>query len=283
MTSELQVPERRVDPARVNPKSLVIVGPSQCGKTSACAALPDTLLVELQPGGSDYVPGCWALTFERDVPTDEAFIRWLDHLAERRKAGKPIARRIVIDHLGYLDEAIWRMALERFTGSPQGQAFNKAREAARQPPIVEITELPGPTGSSGWKWLRDEMSYLRTRIELAADEVVYIGHLRDKFVGAAEGVSTGMASPQVTYDMIDLTGAKTRRLFVSESSGVALAFRRRGADGSDEFVLNFKSEGLSLACSRCPHLAGREFVVGKSVKGGLPVFDWGAIYLDKRN
>lgn len=267
MSDTLTLPPVRTAPIRRNPQVLVVVGPNQCGKTASVATLPDTLLLELQPGGADYVPNVWAMTREKDLPDYRALRRVLDHLAAQRRAGTPLVKRICLDHLTILDEWMWQSALDTFNESPLGKAYAAKAGAT---PLKEITDLPGNPGSQGWTWLREELSIWSNRFMLAADEIIYIAHVRDKNV--LRGTT------QVVMDDINITGRVARKLFIDESSAVARC-RRQTVGGEDQFIMNFKSDDTNIPASRCQHLTGREIVVGRSRDGKAPVFDWSGIYL----
>lgn len=268
--SDIVIPPPREGALRRNPQTLVLVGPAQIGKTCAVAALPDTLLLELQVGGADYVPRCWAMTREKDFPDIPAFLRLLDYLGAQRLAGKPIARRVVVDYLGLLDDWIFEVALLNFLASPRGKGY---AEKHADEPLRTITDLkgPDPTSSPGWGWYREELMMMHRRVLMAAPEIVYIAHPRLSRVTKTTG--------DVYVEDIDVSGTKARRLFAGESSAIGFC-RREQRDGEDRFIVSFKSGELATQASRCPHLSGQEFIVGRSKPGQPPVFSWDKIYVE---
>lgn len=267
MSNQIVIPPRREGPQRVNPQSLLVYGNYKTGKTSAAAALPETLVLELQPGGADFVPGGWFMSIEKDIKDATGFINLLAFLREQRDAGKPVARRLVIDHIGVLDDWLFDLALEAFFATPIGRGYR-----TRDGGLKRITDLPSAGsagGSPGWAWYWEQLQMMHTRILNAAEEVIYIGHVRDKSVAKEQG--------DVVVQDIDLTGQKARRLFCGQSSAIAFLFRRNVA-GEDQTVVTFKTSETTLCGASCPHLTGREFVIGRSRNGEAPVFDWSAIY-----
>ena len=52
---EIKLPTEIEEPTRVNPKTMLIYAIPKAGKTTVLAQLPDSLLIELEPGGADYV------------------------------------------------------------------------------------------------------------------------------------------------------------------------------------------------------------------------------------
>lgn len=265
MSDPIPIPSPRSGALRSNPHVLVMVGGNQIGKSAAVAALPDTFVLELQPGGADYLPSFWGMTREKELRDYKALRDVLAYLKAQREAGTPIAKRICLDHLSILDEWMWQAALDTFNDSALGRAY----AAKGNPPLKEVTDLPGNPGSQGWTWLREELAVWHNRFLFAADEVIYIAHIRDKNVFKG--------TLQATVEDINLTGKVARKLFVDESSAVARC-RRQKVGAEDHFILNFKCDDSNIPASRCQHLTGREFVVGKSTSGGAPTFDWSEIY-----
>src|SRR6266496_1417977 len=51
----INIPESPVPPSRRNPQCLLLYGGSKAGKTTGCASLPDSLILELEPNGADFV------------------------------------------------------------------------------------------------------------------------------------------------------------------------------------------------------------------------------------
>lgn len=264
MSDPITIAAPRTTPLRVNPQSLLLYGGWKIGKTTSVATLPDTLLLELQPGGADYARSAWV----QEITDRNHLVSVLDHLREKRLAGTPVARRIALDYLGILDEWMFDCALEAFFATPQGRQY-KAGEKA----IKEITELPGQKGSPGWAWVREQLSIWHHRLLMAADEIIYIAHTREARADKEAG--------EVSYQDVDITGGKGRRLFCGQSSAIGFMFRRRGVfegQEEDQLVVTFKtSEPVVCGCS-CPHLSGKEFVIGRGKGGQPPVFDWKEIY-----
>lgn len=264
MSDSITYPERRTAPLRTNPQSLLLYGGWKIGKTTAVAQLPDTLILELQPGGADFVGNCWAM----EITKKELLVQVLDDLAKKRATGKSAAKRIAVDYLGILDEWLFEFALEAFFDTPRGRPY-KAGEKA----IKEIIDLPGERGSPGWAWYREQLSIIHHKMLMAADEIIYIGHTR-------EARNTKESGEVASID-IDVTGGKGRRLFCGQSSAIGFMFRRRqiveGAE-EDQLVITFKTSETTVCGSAPPHLSGKEFVVGRSRNGQPPVFDWKEIY-----
>lgn len=260
MSTDITIPEPRTAAVRRNPQTMLIYSNFKVGKTTACAALPDSLLLELRYPGADYVPHGRIM----DVPTPERFKEVLAGLTALRKAGKPAVKRLIVDELGTLDEWVFDLALDSFNHSPMASGKLQG--------LKSITDLPGSGsgGSAGWGWYREELMQVHYKIIAAAEEVIFLSHLRSSVIKKEVG--------DVEIQDVDLTGGKTRRLFCGQTSAIGFMFRRRVA-AEDQLVLTFKGSESLLAGCYCQHLTGKEFVIGRSTNGGPPTFDWSAVFL----
>ena len=255
------IPDARTVAPRKNPQSLLLYGGWKVGKTASCAAIPDSIVVELQPGGADFVPHGRIM----EIDTCEKFLELTTWLAEERKAGKPVAKRVAFDHIGVVDDWAFELALAKFKKSPMG--------SGKFSDLNRITDLPsgggGSGGSPGWSWYWAELGQLHYRMVASAEDVILISHLRDKAIKKEAG--------DVVVEDVDITGSKGRRLFCGQSSAIGFMFRRLNGQ-EDQLVLSFKTSDSVIAGCSCPHLTGREFVIGKSTNKGPVTFDWSPIF-----
>lgn len=257
----LVLPAPRTAALRVNPQSLLVYGPYKCGKSASAAAIPDSLTLECEPGGSDFVPHGRIL----QITGPHHFYSVLEQLTEARRAGHPLVKRIVVNYIGVIEDWVFDLALEAFKKTPMC--------SGKLADIRCITDLPSggsSGGSAGWGWVREELMMMHNRITLAAEEVIFIAHLRDRAVMKEKG--------EVVVEDVDISGMKARRLFAGQCSALGFMYRRRNGD-KDELVLSFKTSETVAGGCRCAHLSGKEFVIGTSTNGGPPTFDWSAIFL----
>lgn len=243
----MNIPDGPVPATRRNPQLALFYGPPKVGKTHAVAALPDTLILELEPGGADHFPAR-----KLDIPDLETLMATLAELTNRRKAGKAAAKRIAIDTIDVIEEWSDPAALAEYKSSTLGKNFEG----------TSIIELPQ---GAGYFRLREKMGEMLWLFTQAADEVILLAHVRDRVLTKVSG--------EVISQDIDLTG-KIRNIVCSRSS--AVGFMRR--DFENKLLLTFKTTDAVNCGSRCEHLRGQEFVVGRLEKG-QPVFDWSKVYL----
>ncbi len=248
MSEAIPIPTDKVPPSRVNPQCLLIYGPAKVGKTCAASALPDSLILELEPEGAN-----WFEARKMDVPDMATLLKILEELTALRNAGKPACKRLVIDTVDVLEMWCDPAALAEYKRSVMGKDF----------PGTSIIELPL---GAGYGRLRDKFSEMLWLFSKASEEVLLLAHVRDKLL-ERKGVQDVSAAD------IDLTG-KVRSICVSRCSSIG--FLRR--DFNDTLYCNFKGSDTVNCGSRCAHLSGREIVLGERVNGKL-VFRWERIYL----
>ena len=248
MITPLIIPDGPVPASRQNPQMALFFGQPKVGKTHSVAALPDTLILELEPGGADHFAAR-----KLDVPGMGTLLQVLADLTQRRKAGRPAAKRLVIDTIDVVEEWCDPAALSEYKASTLGKTFEG----------TSIVELPQ---GAGYFRLREKMGEMLWAFTQAADEVILLAHVRDRVLTKVSG--------EVLAQDINLTG-KIRNIVCSRSS--AVGYMRR--DFAGQLVLTFKTSDAVNCGSRCAHLRGRDFVIGKLVADGQPVFDWSSVYL----
>lgn len=92
-------------------------------------------------------------------------------------------------------------------------------------------------------------------LETLADEIIFVGHLKDKLIE--------VGGKEVSAKDIDLTG-KIRTMLCARVDAVGYLYRKEG-----NIWVTFKSADDLICGSRCDHLKGQEFE-----------FDWKKIYID---
>lgn len=229
---EISLPTQKVKASRVSPKSLIIYAPPKTGKTTIISQLDNCLLLDLE-NGSDFVD---ALKLKVNSLKD------LYEIGEEiKKQGKPY-KRIAIDTISALENWCEDSAKKLYMETPIGKNF-KGKS------VLELAN------GGGYLWLRIAFNQWRTYIETLADEIIFIGHLKEKMID--------VQGKEVNAKDIDLTG-KLKSITCSVVDAVGYLYRENG-----KLMITFKSTDEIVCGSRCDHLRGQEFE-----------FDWKKIYVD---
>jgi len=118
MSDPIQIPADPVPPSRRNPQSCLLYGGPKVGKTSACAALPDSLILELEPSGADFLHAR-----KIDITGMPHLLAVLGKLTSLRASGKPACRRLIIDTIDEVEKLCDPAAVEEYKRSVLGKDF----------------------------------------------------------------------------------------------------------------------------------------------------------------
>lgn len=232
--SKIDLPKSKSKAESVSPKILVLYGPAKIGKTTISSKLDSNLLLDLEDGA-------------RFLDVMKIGINSLAHLKdvgrEIIKQGKPY-KYITLDTITLLEEWCEMEATRKYKLSAMGSKFEGH----------SILSLPN---GAGYGLLREEvMPYIRNILPMFADNIIIIGHLKDKLIIDKKGT-------EVVAKDIDLMG-KLRNMVCAQADAVGYLFRE-----GDQLMVSFDTKEEIVCGSRCQHLKGQTFE-----------FDWSKIYVD---
>jgi hypothetical protein len=259
MSEKLLLPTEKRMPKAVNPGMLLFYAVPKAGKTTIAAQLPNSLLVELEPRGADFVE---ANVMEARSPKE--FEAICNAIIEQ---GCPYDY-VIYDTTTKLDEWSEIVGTLDYMGKAQGAKFNVVPGTVQKfkpndPRFETVHELPN---GNGYKYSRDQMSDWYNLMAKTAKHVILIAHVKDKFIESKKSGDT------VETSDINLTG-KVKSTYCSRADAVGHFFRR-----GNEGILNFTNEN-SVACGgRCNHLNGEIVISNRNEDGSVTTF-WDRVYL----
>lgn len=229
---------------RKNPKVLLIYGPPKVGKTASIAALPDTLIVDIEDGTNHIA------ALKVKVRT----LAELDKLIEQLLATTPRPyKRIAWDTLDELEDLLL---------DDLEQKNAKSLLAAK---VESVLELPY---GAGYEKLRTAFKNVWARMVRCSDETILVCHVRDR-------VLVDKQQREVVSNDLDLRG-KVRKIACAYAD--AIGFCTRTSDG--KLVLTFRNSSDATTCgNRSPHLSGKEFVLAERNADGSLKTHWENIYV----
>jgi len=232
----MELPTVKVKASRKSPKNMIIYGPPKIGKTSVLAELNDCLIIDLE-NGSDMID---ALKIKVNN-----LIELTDAAREIIKQGKPY-KYIAIDTISKLEEWCENEGKKIYMKTPMGKNFETKN------PGMSILALPN---GAGYLYLRMAYKKWLDRMNLLADHIILVGHLKDKMLEKK--------GKEVAVKDLDLTG-KIKQITCANADAVGYIFRE-----GDETMISFNSLDDVTAGSRCKHLKGQT----------MPM-NWSKIYID---
>ncbi len=203
---------------------MIIYGPPKIGKTTVLSQLKDCLIIDLE-AGSDMVDAL------------KVKVNSLKELGEVGKAiikeGKPY-KYVAIDTISKLEEWCEEDAKKLYMATPMGKNFETKN------PGMSVLALPN---GAGYLYLRMAYKKWIDRLNLLADHVILVGHLKDKMLEKK--------GKEVAVKDLDLTG-KIKQITCANADAVGYVYRE-----DDKTMVSFNSLEDVTAGSRCDHLKGQ--------------------------
>jgi len=112
----MEIPKERRSPKHLSANVLLIYGSPKQGKTSIAAALPNSLILELETGGADYVEGR-VLEIKNPPQFEEA-------LKSIENSESQVADYLIVDSTSKMDEWSEVVGTYHYMEKPQGKKFN---------------------------------------------------------------------------------------------------------------------------------------------------------------
>lgn len=232
----MELPKTKVAASRKSPKNMVIYGPPKIGKTTMLSKLDGCLIIDLEEG-SDMVE---ALKIKATS---------LGQLAEVGKAimqNKKPYKYVAIDTVTKLEEWCELEGKKLYQNTPMGKNFDKDNKG------TSVLSLPN---GAGYLYLRMAFKKWMDRLNMLADHVILVGHLKDKMIDKK--------GKEVASKDLDLTG-KIKQITCANADAIGYIYRE-----NEETKISFNSQGDITAGSRCDHLKGQDMVL-----------DWTKIFID---
>jgi len=230
------LPKTVVKASRKSPKNMVIYGPPKIGKTTMLSKLDNCLIIDLEDG-SDMVDAL------------KVKVNNLDMLAvigkEIIKEKKPY-KYVAIDTISKLEEWCEVEGKRIYMKTPMGKNFEQKN------PGASVLSLPN---GAGYLYLRIAFKQWIDRLNLLADHVILVGHLKDKMLEKK--------GKEVAVKDLDLTG-KIKQITCANADAIGYIYRE-----DETTMISFNSLDDTVAGSRCDHL-----------KGQTMPFEWNKIFID---
>lgn len=239
----ITLPTSKTPAATQDPKNLIIYGVPKVGKTTLLSTLDNNLILDFEDG-SDYVE---ALKIKIHTLQD-----LLETCKAIQEAGKPY-KFITIDTVTTIEEFAKPIALQQYKATPAGANFNG-----------DI--LLAPNGA-GYGYVRSAVEKLLDMIGKCAQNIILVGHVKDKSIVSASGAEVGNLKD------FDLTG-KLGRILAAKSDAIGFIHR----DKDSNLCINFETNGEATAGARPKHLANKSIIVAERQENGEFVSHWERIY-----
>ena len=264
----MELPTKKRKPVSKSPHMLLLYSRPKQGKTAITAQLENSLLIEQEPHGADYVEAN-VIEIKRPSQLQELF----NSIKEKTiKDGKKPYKYLVVDTVTKWDEWSELSGTLNYMNKPQGKKWNlkdernptKGKFSMKDNEFQTVHEMGQ---GFGYRYSREVMQNWFDQISELADHIILLAHVKDKFVATDKGDAVEAMD-------INLTG-KVKYIYCANVDAVAM-LSREGNQG----ILNFDTENSqNVAGGRCSHLEGKIVISEKQKYGTIKTF-WDKIYID---
>lgn len=241
--SLMQLPVQKIKATSLSPRKLIIYSKPKVGKTSALAELPNSVIFDLE-NGTDFL---------------DAVKLKINNLKELKEAGEAILEQgkpykyLIVDTVTKLEDMCAELAVQMYKNTPLGKNFTG----------TNVLTLPN---GAGYLYLREAVISVINYIETLADVIIYLGHIKLKFMDKA--------GKEVSAMDLDLTG-KIKSMMSADSDAIGMLYR----DGNKN-ILSFKTTDDIICGARPKHLKNKEIVLSEVNEKGDLVTHWDKIFVD---
>lgn len=249
----------------INPHVLLLYSAPKVGKTTILGNLDNTLIIETEPHGADYIAGRIS-----EVNRPKEFNDLLTAIEENnKKIGGYTYQRIAVDTITKLDEWSEITGTYRYMNKPQGKKFNLKDERNPNSGYFSYVDKEFETVHElgqgfGYKYSREEMTDWYDKLTTLAPEIILIAHIKDKMIESKTGDTVE------TRD-INLTG-KVKSIFASRVDAIGYMYRK-----DNQGILSFNPKDNLVCGGRCKHLQG-DIVISEKLENGDIITYWDRIY-----
>lgn len=250
-----------------NPRIQIIYSIPKAGKTNIVSQLKNHLILELEPGGADYINGRI-----QDINKPSEFN---EILKEIKESETKVCDYLVIDTITRLDEWSEIVGTYNYMSKPQGKKFNRIGEVengVKIPHTDSRFETVHQLGQGfGYQHSRQVMTdWYNEFLDLIAlgkvEYIILLAHVKDKLIELRNGDSVESID-------INLTG-KVKSIYSSRVDAVGHFYREK-----EKGFISYNNEYKIVCGGRCPHLDGSILVSEKQSDKTIKTF-WENIYLE---
>lgn len=253
----IELPFEKIGPERVNPKRIILFGNPKTGKTTALAALPNCLIIDVEDGSS-YVDALKINIIALARKHKKQPIAILKGVIKKIKAaneakGNKVYQYLAIDTVSALEEVVLPLANKLYRDTAQGKNWKGD----------DVTELPN---GAGYRYTRMAMQMVLNELDEICDTLIIVGHVKDKLVSKA--------GEEMNERGLDLTG-KLGSIVASKADAIGYIYRE-----DNQAIVNFQAEDSLVCGGRCSHLINKKVVLIESDEDNNITVNWSEIFIE---
>jgi hypothetical protein len=237
----IELPTKKIPAESMNPRTLVLFSHTKVGKSTVCAALPNSLLIDLEDG-SHYLDAMKINVKQEALKNKVSVLRYLRNLSETLATSEHKYDFIIIDTATALEEIAEELATILYKQTTIGKNFEGSNV---------VTQLDK---GAGYNWLREAFAKLYSYFSpYAVKGFIILGHVKL--------ASLTKEGQDLSTRDLQLTG-KLKGMVCQGAD--AIGYLYRNPDNTNEVVVSFKTNPNDLATgARSEHLRGQEIVLSE--------------------
>lgn len=239
----------------VNPQIMLLYSIPKAAKTTICAQLPNSLLVEIGPEKADFVD---AMTIQARSPKE------FEDICKAIIAEGCPYDYVVFDTVTILDEWSEIVGTMDYMGKTQGKRFNRDAAGTSFSPKDSRFETVH-SFREGYQYSRNKMNDWFNLMAKTAKHVILLAHVKDKYIESKTGDSVEAID-------INLTG-KVKSNYCIRVDAVGHVYRK-----GDQAFIKFDNENSVVCGGRCNHLNGDILISEKNEDKSISTY-WDKVYL----
>ena len=249
-TPSMELPLKKIPALQQSPEYLIIFSKPKVGKSSLCAELPESLLLDLE-NGSNKIDAV-----KVKASNVNEIVQWGNKILE---ANKPY-KYLIIDTATALEEICIPYAEELYSKSAVGKKWKTEGKSE----YGSVLNLPN---GSGYYWLRLSFENIMNYLSTLAPRIILLAHVKDIML-EKNGIEFSGAE-------LDLTG-KLKRIVSSKSDAIGYLYRK-----GNKNILSFKTTDTINCGSRSAHLRNQEIEISEyDPKTNKITAYWDKIFID---
>lgn len=253
----IELPLKKIKAELVNPQRIILFGNPKVGKTTALAALPKCLIIDVE-SGSGYVDALkinvLAIAKEENKTPLTVLKSVIKKIKEANKAnGGYVYKYGAIDTITALEDLLLPLAKQLYVNTPQGKNYTGN----------DVTEL---ANGSGYRYTREAMKIVLNELDEIFETLIILGHVKDKLVSNA--------GEEMNERGLDLTG-KLASIVASKADAIGYIYREY-----NETIVNFTADNSLVCGGRCKHLINKKVKLIESDDDNNITVDWSEIFID---
>lgn len=257
--SNIVLPKKPVKAQLNEPKRMIIMAKPKVGKTTVCALLPNSLVINFE---DDEQTCDGSIIFCKNFTDLKAII------AQIKKEGNPYDFG-VIDTITKLEELAEIEGERIYMSTPQGKSWYKKGKDGKLDPTcgkAKYKKLKFLPNGSGYQFITEAMKEIDKKLKEVFPRLIYLAHVKETQLAATE------TSEEITAIDVNLTG-KNKQIFAADAHAIGYAERI-----GSKLYIKFLPSADSVSGCKIDRLDGQNVLISEKLENRSIKTYWEEIF-----